>query len=155
MIVILVAAFVIFKTSFLFLSVCFPLPYIYIILLYLYLFNSLFTQILFNFIVYFSIKQIKRKGWLFAFPAFKVFLLNYNSSFATSFTYSVIIQNIFFLCDCVFFLTGFTIYIYDTTIPSFSYLFNTQSIQYYRSFYVCFLYTMLRLLFVFFYRVKR
>ena len=58
-----------------FLFVCFPLPYTYTILLYLYLFNSLFIQTYFNFIVYFSIKQTKRKGRDLCVTAFKLFYL--------------------------------------------------------------------------------
>lgn len=79
------------KRSSLFLSVCFPLPYTYIILLYLYLFNSLFIQTYFNFIVYFYHRTDKKKRLVFLRP----------QPLKSFYTYNVIIQNPFFLCDCL------------------------------------------------------
>lgn len=82
------------KRSSLFLSVCFPLPYTYIILLYLYLFNSLFIQTYFNFIVYFYHRTDKKKRLVFLRP----------QPLKSFYTYNVIIQKHFF-CVIVFFLS--------------------------------------------------
>lgn len=89
-----------------FLSVClvsFTLHLYYTIIFISFQF-AFYTNVFQFYCILLPHNRQKEKAGFFASPAFKAFLLNYNSSFATSFTYSVIIQKPFF-CVIVFFLS--------------------------------------------------